>query len=129
MAQHNTAFASILDKVAPLETRMVSFSKSSSWYTEELSSLKATGRRLERQYQKTGLTVHAQMYEQHQQEYQQALNAARTSYYSQRISNGSGNSRLLFSPVSKLLQPVNNFATSASPEMVQSIPVLLPKQN
>jgi hypothetical protein len=81
----NTALASILDEVAPLKTHLVSFSKSSPWYTEELHSLNATGRRLERQYQKIGQTVHAQMFEQHQKEHKQTINAAWAIYLFQLL--------------------------------------------
>uniref|UniRef100_A0A8C2BCC6 Membrane-associated guanylate kinase, WW and PDZ domain-containing protein 3 n=1 Tax=Cyprinus carpio TaxID=7962 RepID=A0A8C2BCC6_CYPCA len=48
--------------------------------------LKAAGRQLERQYRKSGLTVHKLMYKQHQIEYHNSLNTAKTEVNSTIIS-------------------------------------------
>ena len=45
------------------------------------------------------------MYSDHLHHYKNALTTAKTSYYSNLINTGTGNSRVLFSTVNHLLQP------------------------
>lgn len=101
----NNCLSSSLITLAPLKSRSVSFTHTAPWFTPELRQLKATGRQLERLYKKTGLTVHSQMYSDHLQHYKKALTTAKSAYYSNLINTGTGNSRVLFSTVSHLLQP------------------------
>ena len=55
-------------------------------------------------------------YKLHQQQYKEALNNARSSYYSSIIDSGRNNPKTLFSTINKLLQPMdtisNSFTTS-----------------
>ena len=53
----------IRQQLAPVQSKLVSFSHSAPWYTDELRHLKSK-RRLERLAHKTGLTVHQEMYKQ-----------------------------------------------------------------
>lgn len=110
--QYNVALTSILDEFAPLKKRVVSFKRSSPWYTSELRKLKALGRQLERKYKKSGLTVHRLMFNQHQIEYQNALKAAKGAYYSTIISSNISNSRVLFRTVNNLIKPPSDFNCS-----------------
>uniref|UniRef100_A0A8C5BDZ8 Reverse transcriptase domain-containing protein n=1 Tax=Gadus morhua TaxID=8049 RepID=A0A8C5BDZ8_GADMO len=105
VTHYNNCLSSSLTTLAPLKTRSVSFTHTAPWFTPHLRQLKATGRRLERLYSKTQLTVHRQMYSDHLHDYKNALTTAKTSYYSNLINTGTGNSRVLFSTVSHLLQP------------------------
>ncbi len=50
--QNNAVFTCILDEIAPLKKCVVSFKRSSPWYTSELRRMKAKGRQLERIYKK-----------------------------------------------------------------------------
>lgn len=93
---------------------VVSFKRSSPWYTPELRKHKAAGRQLERQYRKSGLTVPKFMYEQHQIEYHNSLKIAKTEYYAMIISSGVSNPRVLFNTINNLTKPitrVNCFTT------------------
>ena len=106
VTHYNNCLSSSLTTLAPLKTRSVSFTHTAPWFTPHLRQLKATGRRLERLYNKTQLTVHRQMYSDHLHHYKNALTTAKTSYYSNLINTGTvGNSRVLFSTVNHLLQP------------------------
>ena len=104
VTHYNNCLSSALNTLAPLKTRSVSFTHTAPWFTPDLRQLKATGRRLERLYKKTGLTVHRQMYSDHLHHYKHALITAKTSYYSNLINTGTGNNRVLFSTVSHLIQ-------------------------
>ncbi len=104
--QYNAAFTSILDEFAPLKKCVVSFKRSSPWYMPELCKLKAAGRQLERQYRKSGLTVHKLLYEKHQIEHHNSLKIAKTEYYSMIISSGVSNPRVSFNTMNNLTKPI-----------------------
>lgn len=110
--QYKFALTSILDEFAPLKKRVVSFKRSSPWYTSELCKLKALGRQLEWKYKKSGLTVHRLRFNQHQIEYQNALKAAKGAYYSTTISSNISNPRVLFRTVNNLIKPPSDFNCS-----------------
>lgn len=93
---YNSALSSILDVEAPLKERVVSFTRSSTWYTNELRALKAEGRKIERLYKKSGLTVHKLMFEEQQMKCHLALKSTREAYYSHLINEGAENPRLMF---------------------------------
>lgn len=100
---YNSALSSILNAVAPVKERVVSFSKSSPWYTNDLRALKVEGRKIERLYNKSGLTVHKLMFEQHQLQYHLVLKTSREAYYSHVINKGAANPRTLFKTIDSLL--------------------------
>ena len=109
---YNNTLSSCLDQLAPIKTKTVSFTHSAPWYTPELHQMKSRKRQLERLHKKTGLTVHLQALTDYLQQYKDALNTARSTYYSTLIHSGSTNPKALFSTVNKLLKPSDN--TSAS---------------
>lgn len=74
---YNSVLSSTLEVLAPRKERVVSFSKTSPWYTSELRLLKGKNRQLERQFKKSGLTVHKQMFDEHFSHYSEALKVAR----------------------------------------------------
>ena len=102
---YNQSLSSLLDLHAPLTSRSVSFSRSAPWYTSELRTMKAAGRVLERRLKASGLTVYKQAYREHRRAYAEALNNARSRFYSAIINNSPGNSKQLFSTINHLLKP------------------------
>uniref|UniRef100_A0A671YR52 Reverse transcriptase domain-containing protein n=1 Tax=Sparus aurata TaxID=8175 RepID=A0A671YR52_SPAAU len=117
---YNNTLSLCLDKLAPLNTRTVSFTHTAPWYTPELRQLKTRKRQLERLYKKTGLTVHLHAYTDHLSDYKNALNSARSSYYSQLIHSGSNNPKTLFSTVNKLLKPCDSTLSSITVDKCNS---------
>lgn len=79
--------------------------------------MKAAGRRLERLSKKTGLTVHALAFKDHVLAYKEALNKAKSSYYSSIISTGQGNPRALFSTISNIIKPSQPFPLTPSTDL------------
>ena len=113
---YNSSLSSCLDQLAPVQSKLVSFSHSAPWYTDELRHLKSKRRQLERLSHKTGLTVHQEIYKQHLQLYNDTLNSARSSYYSGIIQSGSSNPRTLFNTINTLLKPLDTISHSFSVE-------------
>ncbi|CAM4579724.1 unnamed protein product [Leuciscus chuanchicus] len=80
MDYYNTSLTSILDCLAPLKTRTVTFTRSAPWFTNELRGMKRSGRRvLERACKTSDLTVHKLAYRAHRRAYAKALSKASTS--------------------------------------------------
>ncbi|XP_013874896.1 uncharacterized protein LOC106525272, partial [Austrofundulus limnaeus] len=111
---YNSSLRSILDTHAPVKTRTVTFSRSAPWFTSELRRMKTAGRALERQFISSGLLVHKQAYRKHQRTYSRALTAARSHYFSLKISNSRGNSKQLFSEINSLVKPSTYTPTDTS---------------
>ncbi len=105
VSYYNDGLTTILDDFAPVKIRTVSFVHSAPWFTPELREFKTKGRRLERLYVRSGLTVHKEMYAEHIQNYKNALFKAKSVYYSNIIGVSNANSRLLFSMVNNFLRP------------------------
>ncbi|KAK7915506.1 hypothetical protein WMY93_011267 [Mugilogobius chulae] len=109
---YNNTLSSCLDELAPIKTKTVSFTHTAPWYTPELRRMKSRKRQLERLSKKSCLTVHLQSYTDYIQVYKEALNAARSNYYSNLIHSDSKNPKSLFSTINKLLQPCDNTSSS-----------------
>uniref|UniRef100_A0A4W5N7E8 Reverse transcriptase domain-containing protein n=2 Tax=Hucho hucho TaxID=62062 RepID=A0A4W5N7E8_9TELE len=107
VSHYNTGLHNILNSLAPLKTRSVSFSVSAPWFTPDLRLLKAKGRQLERLYRKTGLTIHKEMYNNHILHYKDSVASTKTHYYSSIIIANKGNSKSLFSLLNNITQPQN----------------------
>ncbi len=107
---YNDQLQNVLDVVAPVRTRIVSFAHTAPWYTSELRLLKAKGRQLERLYMRSGLTVHKEMYDHHIRDYKDALSTAKTNYYANLINSGGGNTKILFSTMNNMLRPLDAFS-------------------
>ncbi|XDV33545.1 hypothetical protein PO909_003925 [Leuciscus waleckii] len=119
VATYNGTLTSLLDSLAPVRTRLVPANRTCPWFTPELRKLKATGRRLERLYKKTGLTIHSMLYTEHTLTYRDALNAACANYYSSLITSSMSRPKTLFRTVDKLHKPPVT-ACPKTPEQCQA---------
>ena len=107
VAHYNSALSLCLDSVAPIKTRIVSYTRPAPWFTSDLRSLKSIGRQLERRLRRSGLTFHREAYRDHVRTYKAALTEAKTQYYSTLIGNQKNHPRTLFSTVNRLLRPLD----------------------
>ena len=86
-----------LDRVAPWKTRTLKSSAPPPWLDEEYKSSRATRRRLERKWKKSGSAEDKTLYVQQRKLCSEMCKAKRTNYYSDLISSKSGDTRALFS--------------------------------
>ena len=103
--QLNTCLQSVLDHHAPLTKRKVSSRPSSPWYSsvsQELRQAKQSRRQAERQWRKSGLTVHKQIYCTANNLVNTIVFNAKTDYTCDKIANSSS-SKELFSITKQLL--------------------------
>ena len=80
---YNLRLHRLINSLAPLKTRSVSFAHSAPWFTPALRQLKTKGSRLEHLYVKTDLTVHKEMHHNHILQYKDAISLAKTTYSTQ----------------------------------------------
>ncbi|KAF7690224.1 hypothetical protein HF521_012028, partial [Silurus meridionalis] len=93
-----------LDTLAPLKSRSVSFARSALWYNDDLRTMKALCRKMERRWRISGLTVHHQAWKVSLLEYKAEMVSARSVYFSQIIVNNQKNPKQLFHIINKLLK-------------------------
>lgn len=93
----------LLDVHAPSRSRTILMRPRAPWFTRELSEEKREKRRLERRYRSTGTTADAVRFKDHCARYCRLLSAARESFYNSKILESSGDQKVLFSVVNKLL--------------------------
>lgn len=99
----------VFNSLAPVKTWTVSFSHTAPWFTSELRTMKAKGRQLERLYRKSGLSIHKELYKAHILLYKDSISHAKFNYYSGLICANTGNTKLLFSLLNRILQPPDSF--------------------
>ena len=102
---YNLGLKSLLNSLAPIKTRSVSFPHSAPWFSPHLRQLKAKGRQLERLFNSTGLTIHKQMHHAHILHYKDAISSTKSQYFADIISSSAGNTRALFSVINNSLRP------------------------
>lgn len=112
VSYYNDTFSYCLDQLAPIKTKIVSFTHSACWYTSELHQMKSYKHQLERLWKNTGLILHLQAYSDYLQQYKDGLITAWSTYYSGLIHSGSTNPKALFCTINKLLNPNDNTSNS-----------------
>ena len=73
------------------------------WYTPSIAKEKRLRRRLERQWRRTKLTVHQQMFKEQRQHASSLIRKSRATYYNNKVTECAGDQKSLFSIVDTLL--------------------------
>ena len=87
--QLNDQLRALLDRHAPATQRKVSQRRSSPWYNtvaSQLRALKQEKRRAERQWLRSGMTVHRQIFNALKHKITRLVNRAKTTFYSSKIT-------------------------------------------
>ena len=102
--EYNTTLKNLLDRHAPEKTRTITLHPQQPWYTPEIADAKKRRRKLEKQWRRTKLTVHREMFVEAKKHVKELITEAKSSYYSKQIAEAE-NSKSLFKIVDSLLSP------------------------
>ena len=100
----NNKLRPALDTVAPLSTKILSIKPTPPWIKTEIKQLKRNCRSAERKWRQTKLTVHCDIFWDKLKTYNKAVKQARTSHFSQLISDKKNNHKFLFSTIARLIK-------------------------
>ena len=101
----NMALTDILDKHAPLKTRIMINRTRILWLNDDIKQLKCKCRRLEKEALKTGLPGKWNNYHKVRNQYSALIRSAHVNYnYSNLIDQCAGDSRKLFRVVNSLFR-------------------------
>ena len=98
----NMTLTDILDKHAPLKTRIMINRPKIPWFNDDIKQLKRKRRRLEKKALKTDLPGDWNNYHKVRNQYSTLLKSARVNYYSNLTDQRAGDSRKLFRVVNSL---------------------------
>ena len=118
---YNHKLREVLDKHAPLVSRRVSDRPSAPWMNDTIIQARQERRRSERQWRRSGLTVHRQIYVHHKNRVNTMIRHAKQNYISDRIENAR-TSRDLFHLTSTLVGSANSVSLphTSSPDDLAS---------
>ena len=100
---YNAAIATIVDRHAPIVTRVITVRPKKPWHTEELSSAKSNLHRAERRWRKTRLAVHRQMYMMLRDAYRRQLTTPKANHFCMMIHEAGHNMKAMFGVTNVLL--------------------------
>ncbi len=98
-----SSLASLLDRHAPLQTRMLRVRPYSPWYSPEIIDAKKLRRRYEDLWRSTGLHVHLEMYKAQRQIVLNLIRQAKRHHFAAMIDEHSAKPRQLFAVIDHLL--------------------------
>ena len=99
----NSELTVLLDRVARLKSKKRPRSKPTPWMNENIHYLNRSCRKAERTWRKTKLQVHQDILKEKIANYNRAVRRERKIHFSKVITENSGNSRMLFSTIDRLL--------------------------
>jgi len=101
--QYDSVLSTILDKHAPIRTKIASSRSKAPWYNDTIRENKTIRRKLERRWRKTKLTIDRDLYVTQCNLVKDLIFSAKMSYYSKIIVDSDCDNKVLFSTVDKLL--------------------------
>lgn len=92
----NSGIRDLIDKHAPLQTKVITKRPNAPWYTEELREAKQKRRKAERKWRRTKLIIHQQIYKDQCRLVGLLLVQAKKNYYSDKIAECGTDHKQLF---------------------------------
>ena len=116
--QYDSVLLSILDKHAPLRTKIITLRPNAPWYSEEIRKQKSTCRKLERRWRRSKLESDYRPYANQRTVIQNTIFKSKMAYYSNLISEAGNDNKALFRLIDRLLhrKAEKSFPTSTSAE-------------
>ena len=118
--QYHNDLRNILDSEAPMQTKTFIERPLIPWINNDILNSKKRKRKLEKQWRKSKLTIHQQMFLSEKLHYQQLIKDAKTSHYRNEINQCSGDQGRLFKIISHL-QNVKNKPTLPDYDSLQQL--------
>lgn len=103
VSAYNNNLSALIDKHAPLQTRVITLRPHASWYTEDLREAKHERRKRERKWYQTGLAVHYELFRQQCRTVSKLVCSTKQSYYSEQINQCGRDQKQLHKITKKLL--------------------------
>lgn len=101
--KYNNVLQQLVEEMAPTKSREITSRSKAPWYSDRVREAKRRRRRLERQYRKSRLTIHYQMFREQCHAYNKCLHDAKVEYHKSQIEDAD--SKSLFKVVKNLTQP------------------------
>ena len=99
--QYHTCLTELIDKYAPLTTKVIKIRKTEPWYDSSISEKKQKCRKAERKWRKSKLILDQQEFKKCRNELHKVINSLKTKYYTNLIESHKDNSNL-FSVLNKI---------------------------
>ena len=115
---YNSGLRNLFDRHAPLTPRRVTNRPSAPWMTDDVKAAKRELRKTERQWRKSRLTVHRQIFVKQRAAYTSCVRAAKKQHYSELISDCTS-SKKLFSITNQPLGKAKSGVISSSTGLPQ----------
>ena len=114
--QYDSVLLSILDKHAPLRTKIITLRPNAPWYSEEIRKQKSNCRKLERRWRPSKLESDYRPYANQRTVIQNTIFKSKMDYYSNLISEAGNDNKALFRLIDRLLhrKAEKSFPTSTS---------------
>jgi hypothetical protein len=100
---YNRCLSEILDRHAPMCTRVITLRPETPWYNEEIRNVKHQRRKWEKKWRASKLAVHAEIHRDLCQQQIRLIQAAKTEYLSNKIEECGHDQRKLFKVAKSLL--------------------------
>ena len=100
---YNSTMMNLLDRHAPLRVCHIPSRPDPEWYSMEIREAKQKRRRAERQWQRSKLTVHREIYQLERTAVNSCIRQAKRDYYNDKIESVKKDSKKLFGIVNNLL--------------------------
>ena len=110
---YNNTLSNLLDKHAPLKSKIVTIHPTSPWYTPEIHEAKKVKRKAERIWRRTKLTVHRDIFITERNKVNKLIIKSKKDYYANTLNESSNIQRDLYKCVNTLL---NKNAPSKLPD-------------
>ena len=99
---YNNVLSAISDRHAPIIEKCVTIRPSSPWYTPEIHQAKQLRRQYERRWQRSGLTVHFEIFRSQRNKVNKMIEESKTHHFSTKI-NDAPDSKTVWSICNSLL--------------------------
>ena len=101
--RYDSELSSVLDQHAPEKKALITVRPDAEWYNDSIREAKQERRRVERQWRRTKLTVHREIFIDRRTRVNELIDAAKVDHYKTMINDCQDNTRQLFRVVNKLL--------------------------